>query len=89
MAAKVAPSVMRSQVASSVAPKRVPPPRNRAMVPSIMSKVANSPESTAAHARCPAGMSVTTMTVVSTAPRIVNPMAEPSPRMMPAMKCIR
>jgi hypothetical protein len=37
MAPKSTPSVMRSQVASRVAPNLVPPPSIRAIVPSIMS----------------------------------------------------
>src|SRR5699024_4465180 len=58
MAANSAPSVIRSQLASSVAPNFVAPPLKRAMVPSTMSKAAKEPGKTGWAKRMPLGIRV-------------------------------
>ena len=46
---KIAPSLIRSQVASRTAPNRVPPPRSRAIAPSSMSASTKTNTATAPH----------------------------------------
>src|SRR5699024_5638049 len=72
MAAKRAPSVIRSQLASSVAPNFVAPPLKRAIVPSTMSKAAKIPENTAAAKRWPLGIRVTVIAIVTKVPMSVT-----------------
>ena len=67
-----APSLIRSQVASSTAPNRVPPPRWRAIAPSSMSASTKNPTTRAPANSCPIGNRVSAPSTVPAVPRIVT-----------------
>ncbi len=67
-----APSLIRSQVASSTAPNRVPPPRCRAIAPSSMSASTKKNTATAPHHSCPIGNSVSAASTEPAVPMIVT-----------------
>ena len=68
---KIAPSPIRSQVASSTAPNRVPPPRSRAIAPSSMSASTKNETATEPHHSCPIGNSVSAAITAPAVPRMV------------------
>jgi hypothetical protein len=68
---KIAPSPIRSQVASSTPPKRVPKPRSRAMAPSSMSARQKTNTANAPHQSCPIGNSVSAAMTVPAVPMMV------------------
>ena len=66
-----APSPIRSQVASSTAPNRVPPPRSRAIAPSSMSASTKNDTANAPHHSWPIGNSVSAASTEPAVPRMV------------------
>ena len=68
-----APSLMRSQVASSTAPNRVPPPRSRAMAPSSMSNTTKNQTTQAPANSLPIGNSVSAPATDAMVPTMVTP----------------
>jgi len=70
--AKIAPSAIRSQVASRTAPKRVPPPRSRAIAPSSMSARTKTNTANAPHHSWPMGKSVSAAMTEPAVPMIVT-----------------
>ena len=70
-----APSLMRSQVASSTAPNRVPPPLSRAIAPSTMSNITkNQITNVPANSR-PVGNSVNAASTAAAVAMMVTPSA--------------
>jgi hypothetical protein len=69
--AKIAPSAIRSHVASSTAPKRRPPPRSRAIAPSSMSASTNTETAKAPQNNSPIGNRVSAARTLPAVPRIV------------------
>ena len=67
-----APSLIRSQVASSTAPKRVPPPRSRAIAPSSMSNSTKNDTTQPPANSLPIGNSVSAPATEPVVPRIVT-----------------
>src|SRR6202021_1612217 len=67
-----APSLMRSQEASSVAPKRVPPPLSRAIAPSSMSKSAKNQTTHPPANSLPIGKRVNAPATEAIVPRMVT-----------------
>ncbi|CFR85994.1 Uncharacterised protein [Mycobacterium tuberculosis] len=63
---------MRSQVASSTAPKRVPPPRSRAIAPSSMSNNTKNHTTHAPANSLPIGNSVSAPATDAVVPRMVT-----------------